>query len=84
MEGYGAYGLNMSQGFNIVNLTAMERGWVIAQAMVRGDGARGISWHEDGKKLKKFNSFKDFISCAEFLVTNNTRHQSVHTWLVLI
>ena len=30
MEGYGAYGLNMHQGFNIVNLSAMERGWVIA------------------------------------------------------
>lgn len=77
MEGYGAYGLNMHQGFNIVNLSAMERGWVIAQAMVRGDGARGIKWHEDGKKLNKFNSFKDFISCAEFLVANRITHPNL-------
>jgi prolyl oligopeptidase len=30
LDAYGAYGISLSQGFNIVNLTAMERGWVIA------------------------------------------------------
>jgi protease II len=30
MEGYGAYGVPMTQGFNIINMAAMERGWVIA------------------------------------------------------
>lgn len=46
MEGYGAYGIPMPQHFNFVNLAAMERGWVLAQAMVRGGGERGQSWHE--------------------------------------
>ena len=30
LEGYGAYGISMSQAFSITNLTAMERGYVIA------------------------------------------------------
>lgn len=46
MEGYGAYGLNLSQSFNIVKTSAMERGWVIADCHVRGGGERGIEWHE--------------------------------------
>ena len=46
IEAYGAYGISMHNGFNIVNTTAMERGWVLAQAMVRGGGEKGIGWHE--------------------------------------
>ena len=42
LEAYGAYGLNLSQGFNIVKTSAMERGWIIADAFVRGGGERGI------------------------------------------
>jgi prolyl oligopeptidase len=49
IEGYGAYGLCQHQGFNIVNTSAMEKGWVIAQAFVRGGGEKGIYWHEQGK-----------------------------------
>ena len=77
LEGYGAYGLPMREDFNIVNVAAMERGWVIAQAAVRGGGQRGISWHEDGKLHKKFNSFNDFISCAEFLISNRITHPNL-------
>jgi len=29
IEAYGAYGISMHNGFNIVNTTAMERGWVL-------------------------------------------------------
>lgn len=57
LEAYGAYGLPLSQGFNIVNTCAMERGWVIAQALVRGGGDCGIHWHEQGKLANKPNSF---------------------------
>lgn len=57
MEGYGAYGINMHQGFDLIKVAAMERGWVIAQTMVRGGGERGIAWHNDGKLQNKENSF---------------------------
>ena len=42
LEGYGAYGISINQGFSIGNVTAMERGYIIAQAQVRGGGERGI------------------------------------------
>ena len=77
MEGYSAYGLSLSQGFNITNLAAMERGWIIAQAMGRGGGERGIKWHEAGKLEGKHNSFMDFNSCAEFLIANRLTHPNL-------
>jgi protease II len=77
IEAYGAYGLSMSQSFNVVNLAAMERGWVIAQAMVRGGGDCGISWHDQGKLDKKYNSFEDLASCAEWLIANRLTHPNM-------
>ena len=55
----------------------MERGWIIAQAMVRGGGERGISWHEQGKLLQKHNSFYDLISCSEYLIANRITHPNL-------
>jgi len=46
MEGYGAYGIPMNTGFDIIKTCAMERGWIMAQALVRGGGDRGSGWHE--------------------------------------
>lgn len=77
IEGYGAYGLPMTQNFDLIKVAAMERGWVIAQAMVRGGGDRGIAWHNDGKLLNKPNSFFDFISCTEFLIANRITHPNL-------
>jgi len=55
----------------------MERGWVIAQANVRGGGDRGVQWHENGKLNKKHNSFQDLIACAEYLVANRITHPNL-------
>lgn len=77
MEAYGAYGISMSRGFNIANMCAMERGWVIAQANVRGGGERGSLWHEAGKLTNKHNSFNDLIACAEYLVANRITHPNL-------
>jgi oligopeptidase B len=77
LEGYGAYGLSLSKGFSIGNLTAMDKGYVIAQAAVRGGGERGIGWHQEGKLSKKMNSFRDFTSCAEYLIANRITHPNI-------
>lgn len=55
----------------------MEKGWVIAQAQVRGGGERGIGWHDDGKLLNKLNSFYDFNACAEYLIANRITHPNL-------
>lgn len=74
---YGSYGINLDQGFNIVNLSAMERGWIIAQAFVRGGGEKGMRWHEDGKLLKKPNSIKDLVACTEYLIMKKFTHPNL-------
>jgi protease II len=55
----------------------MERGWIIADAMVRGGGEKGITWHEGGKRLNKPNSIFDFISCAEYLIAKRITHPNL-------
>lgn len=77
VHGYGAYGLNLDMGFNIANLTAADKGWVVAMAHVRGGSENGIKWHEAGKLHNKFNSIYDFISCTEYLVANKYTHPNL-------
>jgi protease II len=42
MEAYGTYGISMEQDFSIVKTCAMEKGWILAEAMVRGGGEKGV------------------------------------------
>ncbi len=55
----------------------MERGWIIADAYVRGGGEKGINWHEQGKLHNKPNSMLDFISCAEYLIAKRITHPNL-------
>ncbi len=71
LKAYGSYGDNMTPEFSVFNLTFVKNGGVFAVAHVRGGGEKGIQWYEDGKKSKKVNSWKDFISCSEYLINNN-------------
>jgi oligopeptidase B len=66
--GYGSYGASTDPGFNIMRISLMDRGFIIALAHIRGGSEMGRFWYEDGKLFKKMNTFTDFISCAEYLV----------------
>lgn len=66
---YGAYGTPMSPSYNPMYISLIERGWVVAFAHVRGGGDLGPEWHRGGKQLNKKNSFSDFISCSNYLLT---------------
>ncbi len=66
--GYGSYGASMDPYFSSVRLSLLDRGFVYAIAHIRGGEEMGRQWYEDGKLLKKKNTFTDFIICAEFLV----------------
>ncbi|HRO62718.1 S9 family peptidase [Thermomonas sp.] len=66
--GYGSYGASMDPGFSISTLSLLDRGMVYAIAHVRGGQELGRRWYEDGKLLKKVNTFNDFIDVRDFLV----------------
>ncbi|MCB9284371.1 MAG: S9 family peptidase [Lewinellaceae bacterium] len=68
LYGYGSYGFSMDPSFNSARLSLLDRGFVYAIAHIRGGEEMGRQWYEDGKLLKKMNTFTDFIDCGEFLV----------------
>lgn len=72
LTAYGAYGQLLETKFRDKFLSLLDRGWVIALAHVRGGAELGKMWHLHGKLLNKSNSYKDFLSCAEFLQSNSS------------
>ena len=65
---YGSYGYSMDAYFSSNRLSLLQRGFVFAIAHIRGGEDLGRAWYEDGKLLKKKNTFTDFIACAEHLI----------------
>jgi oligopeptidase B len=66
--GYGAYEMCDDPRFAIPRLSLLDRGMVFVIAHVRGGGELGRLWYENGKMLKKKNTFTDFVSSARHLV----------------
>ncbi|MCC5936254.1 MAG: S9 family peptidase [Lunatimonas sp.] len=64
---YGSYGYSTDPTFSSNRLSLLDRGFVYAIAHIRGGQEMGRYWYEDGKMLKKKNTFSDFIACAEYL-----------------
>lgn len=68
LYGYGSYEASMDPGFSVSRLSLLDRGFVFAVAHVRGGGERGRRWYDDGKVLRKRNTFTDFVAAARHLV----------------
>ena len=68
LYGYGSYGSSMDAYFSVARLSLLNRGFVWAIAHIRGGEEMGRQWYEDGKLLKKKNTFLDFIFCGKYLV----------------
>jgi len=68
LYGYGSYGASMDPAFSVEYLSLLDRGFVVAMAHIRGGSEMGRYWYEEGKLLKKKNTFYDFIGCAEYLI----------------
>lgn len=68
LYGYGSYGISIDPGFSSIRLSLLNRGFVYAIAHIRGGGDLGRPWYDDGKILKKKNTFYDFIAAAEHLI----------------
>jgi len=69
MDGYGAYGISMTPYFNELENALAVKGIVIAIPHVRGGSEKGQTWYKAGYKTTKPNTWKDFNSCAEYLIS---------------
>ena len=76
LYGYGSYGSTMDAYFSSTRLSLLDRGFVFAIAHIRGGEEMGRHWYDDGKMMNKKNTFTDFISCGEYLITENFTKQS--------
>jgi oligopeptidase B len=77
LYGYGSYGASMDATFSSTRLSLLNRGFVYAIAHIRGGEEMGRLWYENGKLMKKINTFTDFIDCGKFLVAEkytSTKH----------
>ena len=68
LYGYGSYGFALPISFSSNRLSLLDRGAVFAIAHIRGGGDLGKPWHDEGRMMKKKNTFTDFIACAEYLL----------------
>jgi oligopeptidase B len=69
LYGYGAYGESYDPYFSSNRLSILDRGFIYAIAHVRGGGEMGRDWYNEGRLLNKQHSLRDFIACAEHLIT---------------
>ncbi len=67
---YGSYGSTTEAGFSSGVLSLVDRGFAYAIAHIRGGQEMGRQWYDDGKMMKKMNTFNDFIDVAQHLVDN--------------
>ena len=68
LYGYGSYGSSIGPGFSSTRLSLINRDIIWVTAHIRGGMERGMSWWKEGKMLNKKNTFKDYISSANFLI----------------
>ncbi len=68
LYGYGSYEVSIDPTFSAARVSLLDRGVVFAIAHVRGGGELGRRWYDDGKLLRKTNTFTDFVACAEHLL----------------
>ena len=65
---YGSYGATMDPYFSSTRLSLLDRGFIYAIAHIRGGEDLGREWYENGKLLKKKNTFSDFVDCSKFVI----------------
>ncbi len=68
LYGYGSYGMSMPASFSTNRLSLVDRGFIYAIAHIRGGMDKGYRWYKEGRREKKQNTFKDFISAGTFLI----------------
>jgi len=70
LYGYGSYEISIDPAFSISRISLLDRGFTFAIAHIRGGGEMGRRWYDDGKMLRKINTFTDFVACARHVVAD--------------
>ena len=65
---YGSYGYTIDPYFSTSRLSLLDRGFVYVICHIRGGQYMGRTWYENGKMLKKMNTFTDFVACSKHLI----------------
>ncbi|MDV6168527.1 S9 family peptidase [Flavobacterium sp. DG1-102-2] len=65
---YGSYGASMDAYFSSIRLSLLDRGFIYAIAHIRGGEDLGREWYDNGKLLKKKNTFTDFVDCSQYVI----------------
>jgi oligopeptidase B len=73
---YGSYGATTEASFNSAVLSLVDRGFAYAIAHIRGGQEMGRAWYDEGKMMKKKNTFNDFVDVAQYLVDNKYTRSS--------
>jgi len=68
VEGYGAYGITSEAEFSSSDVSLLDRGFAVETLHVRGGADLGQDWYEDGRLMRKRNSFNDFVDATDYLV----------------
>ena len=69
--GYGSYGLVIEPSFKLTFMPLIDEGFIFAIAHVRGGQDLGRNWYDQGRMMKKMNTFYDFIDCTKKLLSKN-------------
>jgi len=67
---YGSYGQDVDVDYDKYIISLLDRGYIYGIAHIRGSSYLGKQWYQQGKLMKKKNTFKDFIKCSEYLIKN--------------
>lgn len=70
LYGYGGFGLPIGPAFKPEWLAWMERGGLLAVAVLRGGGEFGSAWHDAGRLANKQNVFDDFAAALRWLAAS--------------
>jgi len=70
LTGYGGFGSCVTPRFTGFATFLMEQGFLFAVPALRGGSELGEEWHFAAMRGKRQNSFDDFISAAEWLLSH--------------